>query len=241
MLSPLERVPPGELPERMDDPACDAGRLRTALEALATTNRLFGGDHLVWWGVRRLLDGRAPGPLRILDVGCGAGDIPRRLEARLHAAGWRPRVVLADLHPTTLRIARESAASAPRSGAFRFVRLTASGLPFADGAFDLALSSLTLHHLERREAVRLLSELARVSSGRWLVADLRRSRLALGLVRVLASTLWRSEPLPRVDGPVSVRRAFTPSEVDALLDASGVPGRVVRAGPVRLLAAGRAA
>lgn len=195
----------------------------------------------MWRGVRRLLDGRTPGPLRILDVGCGAGDIPRVLEARLRASGWRPRCVLADLHPVTLRIAREALGSAPRPGSFRFVRLTAAGLPFADGSFDLALSSLTLHHLEHDEAGRLLAELARVSSGRWLVADLRRSRMALGLVRMLSTTLWRREPLPRVDGPVSVRRAFTPAEVEALLAASGVPGRVVRAGPVRFLATGRAA
>ncbi len=241
MLSPLERVSPGCLPERMDDPACDAGRLRRALEALAVSNRLFGGHHLVWWGVRRLLEGRAPGPLRILDVGSGAGDIPRLLEARLHGSGWRPRCVLGDLHPMTLRIARDGLRDVARPGAFDFVRLTAAELPFSDGAFDLALSSLTLHHLERDEAARLLSELARVSNGRWLVADLRRSRLALGLVRMLASTLWRSQPLPRVDGPVSVRRAFTPAEVEALLASSGVPGRVVRAGPVRLLAAGLAA
>lgn len=241
MMSPLERVPPGELPERMDDPGCDAEGLRRALGQLRFSNRVFGGHRLVWWGARRMLAGRTPGPVRILDVGAGGGDVACRLAARLRGSGWRPRCVLADLHPLTIRIARDRLRGAPDAGAYTFVRLTAEHLPFADHSFDLALSTTTLHHLERPAAVGLFAELERVSAGRWLVADLRRSRVALGLVWALASTLWRSEPFCHEDAPASVRRAFTPVEVDDLLASAGVRGGVVRTGPVRLLAAGRSA
>ncbi len=239
MLSPLERASPGDLPELMDNPGCDTSRLRDALHSIALSNRLFGGHRLVWWGVRRFLEGRPPGAIHILDVGTGSADIPRHLDRRLRARGWRPHFVLADLHATTLRIAREEVgARLPR---FTFVRLDGARLPFADGYFDLALSSTTLHHLERDRAVRLFSELARVSDGQWLVTDLRRSRLTLALVRLAALALWHGANLARRDGPVSVRRAFTPREIESLLRAAGVDGGIQRAGPVRLLAAGRAA
>lgn len=239
MLEPLERASPADLPELMDEPGCDAERLRGALAALARSNVLFGGHRLVWRGVRRALGGAEPGPLRILDVGTGAADIPLLLDRRLRAEGWSPRFVLADLHATTLRIARERIRERRRdAGRFRLVRLDGPALPFIDGAFDLVLCANTLHHLERGGAARLLSEAGRVAARGWVVSDLRRSRLALGLVRLLAATLWRREPFPRRDGPVSVRRAFTPPEMDGLMAEAGVGGSVLRTGPVRFLAAG---
>lgn len=238
MLAPLERVAPARLPELMDEPGCDADHLRGALEALARSNVLFGGHRLVWWGLRRSLAGQAPGELRLLDVGTGAGDIPLVLDGRLRSAGWAPRFVLADLHPATLRIAGERVRARAPAGRFRLVRLHGRRLPFADRSFDVVLCSNTLHHLERHEARAFLSEAARVAARGWLVSDLRRSRLALGLVRLLAATLWRREPFPRRDGPVSIRRAFTPSELEGLMDEASVRGRVLRSGPVRLLAAG---
>ena len=240
MLEPLERASPAELPELMDEPGCDADRLRGALDALARTNVLFGGHRLVWRGVRRALGGVEPGPLRILDVGTGAADIPLRLDRRLRGEGWSPRFVLADLHATTLRIARERIREhrGDAAGRFRLVRLDGPALPFVDGSFDLVLCANMLHHLERRGAARLLGEAGRVAALGWIVSDLRRSRLALGLVRLVAATLWRREPFPRRDGPVSIRRAFTPPEMDGLMEEAGVHGSVLRTGPVRFLAAG---
>ncbi len=55
-IEEFARASPSRTPELMDDPACDAGRLDRALDALATINRWFGGTaapaHRV--GARRL-------------------------------------------------------------------------------------------------------------------------------------------------------------------------------------------
>ncbi len=222
----------------MDAPDPDPALLRKALDGLHRIHRLTGGVALAARPLGRAAAGR-PGPLRLLDVGSGGGRLARDVARRLGgAAAVRP--VLADVSRPTLAAARElTAGDGGSDDGPRLVQLTAGALPFAADAFDLALCATTLHHLERDEARACLRELDRVSGGRWVVTDLRRGRLALAAVRLLAATLWRRNPFPRHDGPVSVRRAFTPEELRSLLAEAGLDGaRVDRSGPVRLRAVG---
>jgi SAM-dependent methyltransferase len=233
-VTSMDRAPPEQVPERMDRPDCDPDRLRDALATLARANRRFGARDATLDAALRLLDGRRPGPVRVLDVGTGSGDIGEALARRLRARGWRPRPTLADLHPTTLRIARDRVPDRP-GWAATFVRLTAGSLPFRDDSFDLAVSATMLHHLEREEARAFLRELDRVAVSGWVVTDLRRSRAAWLAVRLLAATLWRRHPLPREDGPASVRRAFTAGEArDLAMEAGLGDASVERLRPFRL-------
>jgi SAM-dependent methyltransferase len=216
------RVPPDRLPELMDAPDCDARELADALDVLADTGRFFGGDRLLRRRVSSLV-GRAPAGsdsvLRVLDVGAGGGDAAVALHNDLVRAGWRPRFVLADLHATTLSLCRDRVGVRLGAGdtAARFVRLDGARLPFADDAFDVAVSTTTFHHLSDDEAVAFVSDLQRVTRLGWVVTDLWRSTFTLAAVRLLAATVWRGHPFPRLDGPVSVRRSFTPTEVRRML------------------------
>lgn len=231
----------------MDDPERAPRELDRALDALASSNRRLGATPAVLRSVRRRLSSSG-GRLRVLDVGCGGGDVARDLGRELGADGALPEdaphvFVLGDLHPTTLRLARRRTRDAVSAGEvpvrFRFARFTAGELPFRDRSFDVAVCTTVLHHLARDEAVRLLRELDRVTRGVWTVLDLRRSRAAWLAVRALAATAWRDNPLPRTDGPVSVRRAFRPEEVRQMLSEAGLQGaRVRRSFPFRLLAEG---
>lgn len=225
----------------MDDPDCDPEELRVALRELSRVNRLFGGLASVRAEVDALLDGVEPDGLDILDVGSGAGDIPIALAEHLSRRGWSPRLVITDLHMETVKIARETVAGSPPrvvGRSVRFARADGARLPFPADAFDLVLSSSTLHHLEEHEAIRLFVELDRVARLGWVVTDLRRSRVAQVAVSTLVATAWRGKRFPRRDGPVSVRRAFTPSEVRGLVERAGCEDAVVRSGVVRLAARG---
>jgi SAM-dependent methyltransferase len=103
-----------------------------------------------------------PPPARVLDVGCGTGALAERLASRGYdVAGIDPSAGM-------LEVMRRRA---PQVEA-----ITAGGeeLPFADGAFDLALTVATLHHIAAPEAVRAtLAEMARVvhQGGHVLVWD----------------------------------------------------------------------
>lgn len=136
-------------------------------------------------------------------------------------------IVATDLHATTLEFARRQAAADPD---VRVETADALALPYADGAFDLALCSTALHHFDARDQVlRVLREMDRVAAIGGIVNDLRRSRPALMGANLLAATVWRTHPVTRHDGPLSVRRAFTPAELDEIARAADLPGARVHA------------
>jgi len=94
---------------------------------------------------------------RILDLGCGTGT----LSLMLAASG--SGVTGLDADPGALALARRKARRMGRP--LRLVRGLASTLPFPEGAFDLAVSSLFFHHLTREAKREAFGELYRVLGG----------------------------------------------------------------------------
>lgn len=194
--------------ERMDAADVDRGDLEKALRHVAQVNRWLGARrallrHMAW----ALPAGRA----RILDVGTGSADLPAAVARWAHRNGRTVHITAVDRHAATLDVARARIAPHPE---IRAVRGDGLRLPFRDGAFDVALLSMTLHHMEGPALTGILRELGRVAAaGRVLVCDLERSLPGYLGARLLAATLWRRNPVTRHDGPLSVLRAFTPAEL----------------------------
>jgi SAM-dependent methyltransferase len=208
--------------ERMDEPGQDPAELGRSLADLRGVNRWLGGYRVVLHHLARLA-ARHPRPAyRVLDVATGSADIPLRVAGWARAKGIRMEIVATDLHATTLEYARRQAAA---DGDVRVEAADALDLPYADGAFDLALCSTALHHFDARDQLlRVLRELNRVAAIGGIVNDLRRSRPALVGANLLAATFWRTHPVTRHDGPLSVRRSFTPAELEDLARAAALHG-----------------
>ena len=94
-------------------------------------------------------------------------------------------------------------------------------LPFPDGAFEVAHSSLVMHHLEPDAARALLAEMARVARRGVVVNDLVRGRAAWAGAWALSHLATRNR-FTRRDAPLSVRRAYSVAELTALLAAAGI-------------------
>ena len=92
----------------------------------------------------------------------------------------------------------------------------ARALPFPDRSVDIITCSLVLHHLDGDDSVRMLRECTRVARVRVIVADLRRSWLAVILLWLVSFPL-RFHPISRHDGVVSIRRGFTVRELFTLV------------------------
>ena len=194
-----------EVMDRADVPP-DA--LRAALQDVAAVNRWLGGRR----ALLRHLDWALPaGAHRVLDVGTGAADLPMAVVDWARRRGRSVRITAVDRHTGTVAVAASRTAGSPE---IRTVQGDGLRLPFRDGAFDLALLSMTLHHMDGAALVCALTELARVArGGRVLVGELERCLPGYLGARFLAATVWRAHPVTRHDGPLSVRRAFTPAEL----------------------------
>lgn len=95
-------------------------------------------------------------PARILEVGCGSGELTRAVARRFPTA----ELVAIDADPEILAIARRKLEGDGLAARLEVAR--AQELPFPDGRFDLVLSSLMLHHLPTAGKARAIAEWRRV-------------------------------------------------------------------------------
>jgi len=226
LLPPLARAA-GVL-ELLDRPA-PLDDLVQSLDDVERLSRVFGGRRVTLGHVTRLLS-RVPldRPAVVLDLGTGGADLPRAL------VGWarrnrRPiRVLALDHDGAALGVAARAAREYPE---IALVQGDARALPFRPRSVDVAISALTLHHLEPAEAAASLAAMAAVSRVGFVVNDLFRSRVAYALVW-LATRLLARNRMSRHDGPLSVLRAYTPDEIRDLCRIAGLHGVHVRRYPL---------
>lgn len=206
-------------PELLDRGLPDAEALRS-LADLRLVNRWLGNR----WSLLRAVRPHLPPGGRLLDVGCGSGDLPAFLRSRLPGP---PLAVGLDLKALHLRAAPP---------AVRRVVGEVRRLPFRGGSFDVVTASLVLHHFHTPELPGLLRELFRLARRALVVNDLRRARLPLAFGRVAFPLLFRSR-VSVEDGLLSIRRGFRDAELRAAFAAAGLPEvEVRRSFPFRLLA-----
>jgi len=200
----------------MDVEPGDRRELEACLAELARVNRWLGGRRTTLTHLGTLLEATGKRAVRLLDVAAGGGDMDEAMRAWASPRGYDLRFTLLDRHPIVL----QAVASTAR-GATAIVRGDALELPFADGSFDICVTSLFFHHLELDQAERALREMRRVARTGVLVNDLVRDRLAWAWI-LLLSRLFSTNRLVRHDGPLSVRRAYRPEDFRQLARLAGL-------------------
>jgi ubiquinone/menaquinone biosynthesis C-methylase UbiE len=105
---------------------------------------------------------------RVLDVGCGTGNLLLALGAR------RPDLDLTGIDPDPLALSRATRKAGRAGTAVRWDRGYADALPYPDGSVDRVFSSLMLHHLDPPAKDAMLAEVRRVlrPGGVLVLADL---------------------------------------------------------------------
>lgn len=207
----------GPRPVAFDEMAC-------CMMDIARVNGLFGGRMVTMIHVKRLLAALpADHLITVLDVGTGAGDIPRALVRWARGEGRRIRVFALDRDAATLQIAAQVVRAYPE---ISFLRGDALALPIRPASVDLTISAMTLHHLEPDAGVRYLAEMDATARLGMIVNDLVRSRVAHAVVWLITRFITRSA-IARHDGPLSVRRSYTTHEVSRLCERAGVTDAAV--------------
>lgn len=199
--------------EILDSENCPAGEIPTSLRDLCRINRWFGGVATTRKLLERVISVSSLKRLSILEVAAGLGEVPR--SAALHLARQGVSVNITDLDRVPSHLRHDH----------RALAADALALPFRDASFDVVSCSLFVHHLQPDEVKQFAVESLRVSRYAVLINDLIRHPLHLALVYA-GFPLMRSY-VSRVDGVASVRRAYVPEEMRAILaDGISAAGKV---------------
>lgn len=218
-------------PEWMDDPNIPPELHAAALAGLRTLNTISRSTVALWGPLRRLAR-RLDRPLRVLDVACGAGDALVGLAGAARREGVPLRGRGVDLSDFALGCARTYHAKREPGAGLEWERADALAGPLPAG-FDAVVSTLFLHHLDEGDGRTLLARMGEAAGSLVLVNDLIRSRASYAAVW-LASWATRS-PVVRVDGPLSVRAAYTVPELRRLARSAGLSdARIAVSWPARM-------
>jgi ubiquinone/menaquinone biosynthesis C-methylase UbiE len=190
--------------ELLDTDSGSADEIRDSLRDLDRINRWFGGVRTTARMLRRVACDFDSDKFSVLDVAAASSRVVELSAAR------------ADIDVEVTRLDRAPTHFEGNVG----IVGDALRLPFRDGAFDVVHSCLFLHHLRAPEAALFLRDSLRVARIAVLVNDLRRSHLHWLSVKTASPILFSR--ITQHDGPASVRRAYTPDEVGAIAEATGV-------------------
>lgn len=222
-------------PEMMDRPDLDALAHRHALAGLRRVNTWSLSSHLFWPAVRDVAATSRGEPVRILDLGCGGGDVAVSLAKRARRHGLGVQITGWDKSGLAVSMASQLAVRHQLGNVgFEQVDVLQGTLP-AD--CDIVMCSLFLHHLSDSDAVTLLQKMAAATRQCLLVNDLRRTHFGYYLAWIGCRLLTRSS-IVHHDGPASVRGAYTIGEVRRLTKMAGLDGvRLTAHWPERFLLA----
>ena len=200
-------------PEILDGADLDPREVALSLADLCTVNRLFGGIRTSEKLFRRVLAATRLSEFSVLDIGSGTGDVPLAIADRLRRDNITMAVTLFDQHENHL----------PRLNGADPLLHTMTGdalhLPFVENWFDVVSTSLFTHHLEPDQVRQFAKQALRTARHAVIINDLVRSPMHYFLLN-----FWRPFFRTRVsylDGRTSVRRAYTPDEMEDMLSGLG--------------------
>ncbi len=204
----------------MDEP-CSYETLRDCLRSIASVNRLTRAYHptLHWLGHVYSVLPRQAFPLHIVDVGCGYGDMLRKIHRWAEDRNLPVQLTGIDLNPHAVRAAREIT----MPGTVTYLAGDAFGFRPPEG-IDIVISSLMTHHLENGQVTDFLDWMESTARLGWFINDLHREPVPYHAFRFF-SRFTRWHPFVKHDGPVSILRSFRRDDWVALCRAAALPDK----------------
>nr|WP_286404241.1 class I SAM-dependent methyltransferase [Pseudarthrobacter defluvii] len=193
----------------MDHPDCDPRLLDNTYRQFGIINRVLSGWRRLYTRELRNLKRPDRGPLTVLDIGCGGGDLAVMLARWAARDGMTVQITGIDPDPRAAGFARRR----PPVPGVEFRQAHSGELVREGAAFDVVISNHMLHHLGSEELRQLLADSEILASRKALHNDLVRSPTAFALFSVAALPFRHS--FIRQDGLTSIRRSYRPAELAA--------------------------
>lgn len=205
--------------EIMDDMTMSGPELRRTLDLLASINLWLGGNALTLNGIKKMLQPLSKEQtIRIVDLGCGNGDMLRKIHFFGKKMGYDFELLGIDANPASVQYATELSAGMDN---VNFSTINIFSSEFREMEYDIAIATLFMHHFSDQEITNLISGIKKKSRIGVLVNDLHRSELAYALFWVIS--LFFGNHVARNDGLISIRKAFRRKDLEKY--ASEVKGK----------------
>lgn len=198
----MKRIPQREI---LDNESLNPEKAVESLGDLRLVNRWFGGVSTTAYLLRRAMRASGLRSASVLEVAAGDGySIARAVE----------RLKREDLEVAPLCLDRRELCRGVHCCEHAVVG-NALELEFPPASFDFVSCGLFVHHLAPTQVINFVNGALAVARHAVLINDLRRSPLHLALVHTMMP-VFRS-PISLPDGLASVRQAYTPDELRALM------------------------
>lgn len=205
--------------ERMDDLAVCGSDLDQALFELEGINYALGGNYVTLKGLAMVMDRyRDARHLRIADVGCGSGDMLRRIRRMTDKRKTEAVLNGFDANHNVVKYAR---AHTPETCRINYEAVNIFSHEFRVRKFDVVTGTLFFHHFTNEQLTQFFIGLRDQVSLAIVINDIHRHWFAYYAIKVLTRMFSRS-PMVKHDAPVSVMRAFKKSELRDILKRSGL-------------------
>ncbi len=198
--------------EIMDDLDMEGEMLRKTLDQIAAINKRLGGNKATINGIHTLLKNEPKATvISIIDLGCGSGDMLRAVADYGRKNNFVFKLIGIDANEYTVNYARKLSANYPE---ISYLKMDVFSDDFSGIPFDIAISTLFLHHFTAQEIDRLLIPIVNSVRIGVVINDLHRSRIAYYLFRAIS--FFISNPMVKKDGAISVLRGFRKKELIAI-------------------------
>lgn len=196
--------------EIMDDLDMSGTLLISSLDQLANINQWLGGNRITIKGLKTLLQNVSKAQtISIVDLGCGNGDMLRKVAAFGKKNGYTFQLMGIDANQATIDYAIELSVNFPE---ITYSKEDVLSKEFSAHTYDIAMCTLFLHHFEDQVALNLIETLIQKAKFGLIVNDLHRHWLAYYLFSLLTWVLRNH--MTREDGLTSILKAFKRKDLE---------------------------
>ena len=200
--------------EVMDDFNLPSSEIDPVLAGLGKMNRLFGAHHTIIKALKKF-------PVKdqdmVSDWGCGGGDTLIAIREWAGKNNLQLKLSGVDAAEAAIHFAEQNSAGSN----IQYVQADVLGDELKPDQFDIVISGLFSHHFPDEEWIKLIRKMQSCARRGVILTDLHRHRILYYAV-ILITRLFTRNKMVRIDGPLSVKRAFRRGELEKLLKQAGI-------------------
>jgi 2-polyprenyl-3-methyl-5-hydroxy-6-metoxy-1,4-benzoquinol methylase len=196
--------------EIMDDLDMSGELLINSLDRIANINKWLGGNKIIISGLKTILKTQSKDKtISIVDLGCGNGDMLRKVAEFGRENGYKFELLGIDANQATIDYAIQLSADFPE---ITYSKEDVLSDDFEVHRYDIAMCTLFLHHFDDDVALNFVQTLLKNAKVGVLINDLHRHKLAYYLFNIITSGI--KNKMTRVDGLTSILRAFKRKDLE---------------------------